>query len=138
MKTAEMSRVRQGLTSRIREPEVTTRTTMGEIAASMDDVIAMGPGDPDLPTPQHIIDAAKAALDSGATHYTPPPGDIRLRTAVASRIKQAQHTEYDPATEIIITTGAEEAIYLALVSIIETDDEFTRARIPIYDLRLGR
>ncbi len=123
MNAVAESRVRRGLTGRIRTPEVSTRTTMGEIAQSLDDVIAMGPGDPDLPTPQHIIDAAKAALDAGATHYTPPPGDPKLRQAVATRIAQAQGLEYDPASEIIITTGAEEAIYLALVSLVETGDE---------------
>ncbi len=123
MHDATFSRVRQGLTGKIKEPKVTVRTKMGEIAQEMDDVIAMGPGDPDLPTPQHIIDAAKNALDAGATHYTAPPGDPRLRAAVARRIKQAQRVDYDPASEIIITTGAEEAIYMALVSLVDAGDE---------------
>lgn len=123
MNETAVSRVRRGLTAKIREPKVTVRTKMGEIAQTMDDVIAMGPGDPDLATPQHIIDAAKDALDAGATHYTPPPGDPRLRAAVAKRIKQAQRVAYDPASEIIITTGAEEAIYMALVSLVDEGDE---------------
>ena len=123
MDQATMSRVRQGLTTRVKEPEVTVRTKMGEIAQAMDDVIAMGPGDPDLPTPAHIIQAAKDALDAGATHYTPPPGDPKLRAAVAGRIRDAQGMEYDPASEIIITTGAEEAIYMALVSLVDDGDE---------------
>ena len=123
MDQATMSRVRQGLTTKVKEPEVTVRTKMGEIAQGMDDVIAMGPGDPDLPTPAHIIEAAKEALDAGATHYTPPPGDPRLRAAVAGRIRDAQGMDYDPASEIIITTGAEEAIYLALVSLVDDGDE---------------
>jgi aminotransferase len=123
MDQVKMSRVRRGLTAKVKEPDVTVRTKMGEIAQEMDDVIAMGPGDPDLPTPQHIIDAAKAALDAGATHYTSPPGDPRLRAAVAGRIKHAQRIDYDPASEIIITTGAEEAIYMALVSLVDAGDE---------------
>lgn len=123
MSEAVISRVRRGLTGKIKEPKVTVRTKMGEIAQEMDDVIAMGPGDPDLPTPQHIIAAAKAALDAGATHYTPPPGDPRLRAAVARRIADAQRVSYDPASEIIITTGAEEAIYMALVSLVDAGDE---------------
>ena len=118
-----VSRVRRGLTAKVKEPEVTVRTKMGEIAQGMDNIIAMGPGDPDLPTPRHIIQAAKEALDAGATHYTPPPGDPALRAAVATRIQHAQHTAYDPASEIIITTGAEEAIYMALVSLIDQGDE---------------
>ena len=123
MSDTVVSRVRRGLTGKIKEPQVTVRTKMGEIAQQMDNVITMGPGDPDLATPQHIIEAAKAALDAGATHYTPPPGDPRLRAAVAGRIEQAQRVEYDPTSEIIITTGAEEAIYMALVSLVDAGDE---------------
>jgi aminotransferase len=118
-----VSRVRQGLTAKIKEPKVTVRTKMSEIAQTMDDVIAMGPGDPDLPTPPHIIQAAKDALDAGATHYTPPPGDPRLRAAIGQRIAAVQRVEYDPASEIIVTTGAEEAVYMALVSLVDAGDE---------------
>lgn len=123
MDVAKMSRIRRGLTAKIKEPKVTVRTKMGEIAQTMDDIIAMGPGDPDLPTPPHIIQAAKDALDAGATHYTAPPGDPRLRAAIGERIAAVQGVEYDPASEIIVTTGAEEAIYMALVSLIDAGDE---------------
>ncbi|MEZ4572769.1 MAG: hypothetical protein R2849_21120 [Thermomicrobiales bacterium] len=94
MNEGVVSRVRQGLTGKIKEPKVTVRTKMGEIAQEMDDVIAMGPGDPDLPTPRHIIAAAKNALDAGATHYTPPPAtrDRGPRSPAVSWLARASHT----------------------------------------------
>lgn len=118
-----MSSVRARLASRISSPDVSIRTRMQEIAATLDDVVAMGPGDPDLATPQHIIDAAKQALDDGATHYTPPSGDIRLRRAVANMLSESRGVPYDGDTEVIITVGAEEAIYLAMLTLIEAGDE---------------
>jgi len=96
---------------------------MQEIAATLDDVVAMGPGDPDLPTPKHIIDAAKKALDDGWTHYTPPPGDIRLRRAIATMVGETRSTRYDPDNEVIVTLGAEEGVYMAMLTLINAGDE---------------
>lgn len=119
----EMSPLRAGLASRIGSPDATIRTRMQEIAATLDDVVAMGPGDPDLPTPKHIIDAAKKALDDGWTHYTPPPGDIRLRRAVATMIEETRGIRYDPANDVIVTLGAEEGVYMAMLTLINQGDE---------------
>src|SRR6185312_6520034 len=119
----EMSPLRAGLASRIGSPDVTIRTQMQEIAATLDDVVAMGPGDPDLPTPKHIIDAAKKALDDGWTHYTPPPGDIRLRRAIATMVGETRSTRYDPDNDVIVTLGAEEGVYMAMLTLINAGDE---------------
>ena len=119
----EMSPLRAGLASRISSPDATIRTRMQEIAATLDDVVAMGPGDPDLPTPKHIIEAAKKALDDGWTHYTPPPGDIRLRRAVATMIEETRGVRYDPANDVIVTLGAEEGVYMAMLTLINAGDE---------------
>lgn len=118
-----MSPLRARLASRISSPDESFRTRMQEIAATVYDVVAMGPGDPDLPTPQHIIDAAKQALDAGATHYTPPPGDIRLRRAIANMLLETRGVEYEAAAGIIVTLGAEEAIYMAMLTLLEPGDE---------------
>ncbi len=103
--------------------EVGVRTRLLEIAATLDDVIAMGRGDPDLATPPHIVEAAKQALDRGATHYTPVRGTIELRRAIADKLKRDNALEYDPETEIIVTCGAEEAMFLALFAILNPGDE---------------
>lgn len=104
-------------------PGVGIRTKLLEIAATLDDVIAMGRGDPDLDTPQHIIDAGKKALDSGKTHYTHVRGNIELRTAIAEKLTRDNHVEYDPETEVMVTVGAEMAMFLACYAIINPGDE---------------
>jgi aminotransferase len=89
----------------------------------MSNVIAMGRGDPDLPTPPHIVQAAKEALDRGATHYTHPSGDPTLRTAIARHIEDSIGVSYDPESEIIVTTGAQEAVYIVMLTLLSEGDE---------------
>lgn len=120
---SEVSPLRRGLASRVATPEEGFRTRMLELAAGMSDVIPLGRGDPDLPTPPHIVAAAKAALDRGATHYTHPAGDLPLRQAIAATIAATIGVDYDPATEIIVTTGAQEAVYMAMLTLLEPGDE---------------
>lgn len=96
---------------------------MQQIAATHDNAVAMGPSDPDLPTPPHIIAAAKQALDDGWKHYTPPPGDIRLRRAVATMIEETRGVSYDPDYEIIVTLGAQEGLYMAMLTLLDPGDE---------------
>lgn len=121
--SGEMSIPRKRLASRVSMPEESIRTRMLEIAAGLPSVIRMGAGDPDLPTPPHIVEAAKAALDRGATHYTHPAGEPALRRAIAHDIARTTGVEYDPETEIIVTVGAQEAVYLAMLTLLEPGDE---------------
>lgn len=80
-------------------------------------------GQPDFPTPEHIKDAAKKALDDNFTGYTHSAGDIRLREAAASFVKKKYNLDYDPATEVITTVGATEALTTALHTIINKGDK---------------
>jgi aminotransferase len=119
----DVSPLRRRLASRVVVPEEGFRTRMLELAATKTNVIALGRGDPDLPTPAHIVAAVKEAMDRGATHYTHPSGDLPLRRAIAAYIEATSGVVYDPATEIIVTTGAQEAVYLAMLTLIEPGDE---------------
>ena len=103
--------------------ELSVRTKLLELTAKLDDVVLMGRGDPDLATPQHIIDAGKKALDHGATHYTHVRGTIELRRAIAEKLKRDNHLDYNPENEILVTCGAEEAVYLAMFAILNEGDE---------------
>jgi aminotransferase len=118
-----VSPLRQRLASRVNFPSESMRTKMLEIAATRTDVIALGRGDPDLATPAHIIEAAKSALDAGMTHYTHPAGDPRLRRAIARELLATTGNVYDPGTEIIVTLGVQEAVYLALLTLVGRGDE---------------
>jgi aminotransferase len=104
-------------------PGVGIRTKLLDIAATLDDVIAMGRGDPDLDTPQHIIEAGQKALETGKTHYTHVRGTIELRTAIAEKMKRDNNLDYDPENEIMVTVGAEMAMFLACYAIINPGDE---------------
>jgi len=89
-------------------------------------------GEPDLPTPRHIVDAATRALFDGRTGYPDNRGEPRLRDAVAAKLARDNRLTYDPATEILVTTGATFGIYAALTALLEEGDEVLLPD-PVYD-----
>jgi aminotransferase len=94
-----------------------------DIAATMDDVISLGIGEPDFVTPKRILDAGLASLEAGHTHYTSNSGTIELRTAISQHLNKLYGVEYDPALELLITVGVSEAMYLAMTAILNPGDE---------------
>jgi aminotransferase len=94
-----------------------------DIAASMPDVISLGIGEPDFITPKPILEAGIASLQGGATGYTSNAGVMGLRKAVSGHLQRMYGVSYDPATEIMISVGVSEALYLALTAILEPGEE---------------
>lgn len=94
-----------------------------DIAATMDNVISLGIGEPDFVTPRAVLDAGLASLEAGHTHYTSNSGTIELRQAISRQLKRLYGVDYDPALEILVTVGVSEAMYLALTAIINPGDE---------------
>jgi aspartate/methionine/tyrosine aminotransferase len=86
-------------------------------------LVNLSVGEPDFPTPPHIIEAAKKALDEGYTRYSPGLGYAALREAVAAKMWRVNGLEVDPAREVIVTAGAMEGIVLALLAMIDVGDE---------------
>jgi aspartate/methionine/tyrosine aminotransferase len=86
-------------------------------------VINFGIGRPDFDTPAHIKDAAKRALDEGFVHYTPNTGVPTLKQALADSIQKYKGVSYSPETEIMVTAGGQEAIYLSLRAFLNPGDE---------------
>jgi aspartate aminotransferase len=87
------------------------------------DVVDFGPGEPDFDTPPHIREAAVGALREGFTHYTPGRGIPQLLEAIAGMLRQERGVSYDPATEIIVTPGAKQALVEAMVTAVQPGDE---------------
>jgi aminotransferase len=94
-----------------------------DIAATMKDVISLGIGEPDFVTPAPILKAGQASLTRGETGYTSNSGTVELRQAVARNLKKLYSVDYDPETELLITVGVSEALYLALTAILDPGDE---------------
>ncbi len=94
-----------------------------DIAATMDNVISLGVGEPDFPTPWAIRRAAITTLEKKKTVYTANAGLIELRKSITKYIKKKIHVEYDPASEIIVTVGGSEAIDLGIRALVNPGDE---------------
>ncbi len=94
-----------------------------DLLASMDDVISLGVGEPDFVTPSVIRQAAIRSIEDGVTHYTSNYGLIELRQAIARHLDRLYGVEYDPATEIVVTTGVSEALYVAMLAVVDRGDE---------------
>jgi aminotransferase len=94
-----------------------------DIAATMDDVISLGIGEPDFDTPKPILQAGIRSLELGQTHYTSNSGTIELRQALAEHMQRLSGVEYDARSEILVTVGVSEALYLALTAVLDPGDE---------------
>ena len=94
-----------------------------DIAATMPDVISLGIGEPDFVTPKPILDAGIASLQAGNTSYTSNAGMMELRQAVSDHLLDMYGAKYDPATEVMISVGVSEALYLALTAILNPGEE---------------
>jgi aminotransferase len=94
-----------------------------DIAATMDDVISLGIGEPDFVTPKPFLDAGIKSLESGETHYTSNSGIMELRIALSEHLGALYNVEYHPDNELLITVGVSEALYLALSAILDPGDE---------------
>ena len=97
--------------------EVHKRTAQGQ------HIVNLGIGRPDFDTPQNIKEAAKKALDDGHVHYASNYGIEELRNAIADKFKRDNGLVFDPSGEIMVTVGANEAVFLTMVSFINPGDE---------------
>ncbi len=93
------------------------------LRAAGEDVIGFGAGEPDFPTPDHIVEAAVAACrDPASHHYTPTAGLPELRAAIAA--KTARDSGYQcEASQVLVTNGAKHAVYNAFQALLDPGDE---------------
>jgi len=86
------------------------------------DVVDLGAGEPDFDTPQNIKDAAAAAMRAGKTKYTPAAGTRELQQAIMQMYRTDFGAMYE-RNEVMATSGGKQAIFNAVVSLINPNDE---------------
>src|SRR3989475_12555279 len=103
-----MRRPMRAVASRLKpiQPSPTVRlgALVNEMKRGGEDVISFAVGEPDFPTPGHIVDAAKKALDAGMTKYVAPPGISELPEALAAKMKREHGVPCEPAGVIVAPT----------------------------------
>ncbi len=107
------------INSKVKNIEISGIRKFFNMVAGTKDMISLTLGQPDFPTPEHVKEAGKKAIDENFTTYTHNAGYIELRTAAAHFVQTKYGLTYDPNNEIIITSGASEAIDITFRTILE-------------------
>jgi len=93
-----------------------------ELRAQGVDVINLAVGEPDFNTPEHIKAAAKCAIDDNYSHYSPVPGYLSLREAIAEKLRRENGLSYTPA-QIVVGNGAKHALCNVIMALVDPGDE---------------
>ncbi len=123
--------VNEPLVERMRTFGTTIFAEMSALATETG-AINLGQGFPDTDGPREVLDAAVAAIRGGANQYPPGPGILELRQAIAAHQGRFYGIDVDPATEVLVTAGATEAIAAAVLALCEPGDEVVMFE-PTYD-----
>ncbi len=115
--------MREVLAERIRSVPPSGIRKFFDVIATMDDVISLGVGEPDFVTPASITQAGIQSLQRGETSYTSNAGLMELREELSAYLENLYGVHYDPSEELLITVGVSEALYLALLSVVDPGDE---------------
>jgi aminotransferase len=94
-----------------------------DLAQDVPGAISLAVGEPDFPTPPHIVEAGQAALRDGWTRYSPNAGYRELREAIADKLRKVNGLEVDAGTQVFVTVGAMEALMLTFLTALDAGDE---------------
>ncbi|CAG9608608.1 aminotransferase A [Pseudoneobacillus rhizosphaerae] len=108
---------------RVKDIEISGIRKFFNLVAGTENMVSLTIGQPDFPTPLHIKEAGKKAIDENFTSYTHNAGTIELRSAAADFVNKKYQVTFDPETEVIVTTGASEAIDITFRTILNEDVE---------------
>jgi aminotransferase len=97
--------------------------TIFSLSQGVGGLINLGIGEPDFETPKFVREALKAATDSGRNKYTPNQGLPELRAAIARKLRRENRVDPDPGSEIIVTAGATQAVFVLMNSLLNPGDE---------------
>ena len=114
------------IAERIRQLAVSATLAMSqkssELKAAGVDVVNLSVGEPDFDTPAHIKEAAKKAIDDNYSHYSPVPGYMSLREAIADKLRNENETSFEPA-QVVVSTGAKQALSNVILATVNPGDE---------------
>jgi aspartate aminotransferase len=105
-----------------RSPTLSLTSLAKKLKKEGKDVVNFAAGEPDFDTPHFVKEAAKKAIENGFTKYTPTTGILDLKELIAQKLKEKNGLIYSP-DNIILTTGAKFAIFLAMFSLINDSEE---------------
>jgi aspartate aminotransferase len=112
----------QRITSIKPSATLTINTKAQELRAAGREIVSLAVGEPDFRTPEHICEAARAALDAGFTRYTPVPGIPELRTAVSGYFRTFYGVE-SAMENVVVTNGGKQSLYNLLQVLLDPGDE---------------
>ncbi len=109
-----------------------------KLEAAGRDIVHMEIGEPDFPTPPHIVEAGRRALAQGHTKYGPTQGDPELRQAIAEHVSATRRIPVD-ASQVVVTPGAKPVLFYAMLALLEPGDEvlYPNPGFPIYESVIG-
>ena len=115
-------------------PTIAVSDRARQLQAEGRDVIDLGGGDPDFPTPQHIVAVAADAMEAGDTHYVASPGIPELREAIAEDVARSRDVPVAPA-QVVVTPGGKPIMFFAILALVEAADEvlMPNPAFPIYE-----
>ena len=113
--SSKMSRIKPS-------PTVAVTSLTAQLRREGRDIISLGAGEPDFPTPDHISAAGKRAIDDGKTRYTAPDGIHELKTAICDKFLRDNDLTYVPE-QISVSAGGKQILYNALMATLDEGDE---------------
>ena len=122
MEASAQSILSQRVQSIKESPTLAVTARAAKLKAEGKDIIGLGAGEPDFDTPQHIKDAAKKAIDSGFTKYTPVAGIPSLKKAIVEKFKTQNDFEYTDK-EVIVGVGGKQCIFNLALAVLNPGDE---------------
>lgn len=114
-----MEHLERLINPRVKDIQISGIRKISNLVATCKDAITLTIGQPDFPTPEHIMRSAEKAIADHRTTYTPNPGILELRQAASAYVEKKYGLKYGAADEIIVTTGASQALDITLRTILD-------------------
>ncbi|MGM0844399.1 MAG: aminotransferase A [Bacillota bacterium] len=111
------------INKQVQDIEISGIRKFFNLVSDIEDMVSLTLGQPDFPTPAHVKEAGKRAIDEGFTNYTHNAGFFELRKAASDFYRSKYNVSFDPADEVIITNGASQGIDSTLRTILNSGDE---------------